>query len=57
MRQINRYAGREQWCRDHEDDEQHEHDVDERRHVDVGHRLVTRHPAGGDGRPGHRLAP
>jgi hypothetical protein len=25
----------QQWCNDHHDDQEHEHDVDERRHVDV----------------------
>ena len=42
LRQVDRHAGREQRRRDHEDDEQHEHDVDERRHVDFGHRAVAR---------------
>ena len=38
LRQVNRNLVRQHRHRDHEDDQQHEHDVDERRHVDVGHR-------------------
>src|SRR6185369_12015024 len=38
-RQVELEARRHQRRGDHEDDEQHQHDVDQRRHVDVAHRL------------------
>src|SRR5262245_54118564 len=37
LRQVDRHTHREQGGRDHEDDQQHEHHVDHRRDVDLGH--------------------
>ena len=37
LRQIDLHADREQRCRHHEDDQQHQHHVDHRRDVDLGH--------------------
>jgi hypothetical protein len=39
--QVDRHADLQQRCRHHEDDQQHEHDVDQRGHVDVGDRRVA----------------
>src|SRR5690348_9167984 len=41
LRQVDRHADREQRRRDHEDDQQHQHDVDHWRHVDVAHDAVA----------------
>ncbi len=37
LRQVDRHADREQRRRHHEDDQQHQHDVDHRGDVDFGH--------------------
>jgi hypothetical protein len=39
LRQVELQARGHQRRGDHEDDQQHQHDVDQRRHVDVTHRL------------------
>ena len=41
FRQVERHADRQQRRRHHEDDQQHQHDVDHRRHVDLGERRVA----------------
>ena len=46
LRQLHFHAGGEQRRRDHEDDQQHQHDVHQRRHVDVGLRTVKSRPIG-----------
>ena len=39
--QVNRYSGNHERRRDHEDDKQHKHHVDQRRHIDFAHRRVA----------------
>ena len=41
LRQIDRHARRHQRRGDHEDDQQHQHHVDQRRDVDLGQRPVA----------------
>ncbi|ENN87297.1 hypothetical protein RHSP_25758 [Rhizobium freirei PRF 81] len=41
LRQVDRHARRHHRRRDHEDDQQNEHDVDQRRHVDIGDRAAS----------------
>src|SRR5262249_8754052 len=41
LRQVDLEPALEERRRDHEDDEQHEQDVDERRDVDLGHRAIA----------------
>src|SRR5690606_38212850 len=45
LRQVERYARRQKRRRHHEDDRKHEHDVDERRHVDLAHHVRAATPA------------
>src|SRR5262245_40953552 len=50
LRQVDRHADREQGRRYHEDDQQHEHHVDERRDVDLAHHRTAAMPSAAGGR-------
>ncbi len=48
FRQVDRHADRHHRRGDHEDDQEHQHDVDERRHVDLAHGAPCRRGPAGD---------
>ena len=43
------HAGGDERCADHEDDQQHQHHIDERHHVHLGHGAAAALASGGDG--------